>query len=268
MGNVCVCSFQVRWKVKSLFRCGRLSLTGPLCSEDRTVVQWYVFWPAPVFCYLVFDIGRKLMLWNRMQWVSSQQESKTFAISGRRQEPVLLLCRTEWRCISVAPSTSLPLSLAFILLYLFFAFLPFKCFTSCSVTSGRGYVQELLAVRSIELVYMTSWFPAIEFSFFMNKTVDRDTEFLTAYGRSHRLNCPPAKKKKHEILRTIWNGSTYCWGWQEESIKLEKRNWCWERFSGKNTLPICTSVPSYGLCDRSVYLNSLWCDVTFLKDIK
>lgn len=48
-----------------------------------TEARRHVFWPSLVFCYLVFDIGRKLMLWNRMQWVSSQQEPKTLAISGR-----------------------------------------------------------------------------------------------------------------------------------------------------------------------------------------
>lgn len=138
--NVCSCFFQVRWKVKSLFRCGHLSLTGPLCSGDRTVVQWYVFWPNPVFCYLVFDIGRKLMVWNRLQWVSSQQEPKTLAISGRWQEPVLTLCQAELRCISVAFSTSLTV-LRFAL-----SFCLFKRFTSCSVISGCDYVQELLAV--------------------------------------------------------------------------------------------------------------------------
>lgn len=36
----------VRWQVKSLFCCGRRSLAGPFCSEDRTVVHWYVFWPT------------------------------------------------------------------------------------------------------------------------------------------------------------------------------------------------------------------------------
>lgn len=52
--------------------------------RDDTEAQRYVmFWPSLVFCYLVFDIGRKLTLWNRMQRVSSQQEPKTLAISGR-----------------------------------------------------------------------------------------------------------------------------------------------------------------------------------------
>lgn len=97
----------VRWQVKSLFCCGRRSLAGPFCSEDRTEVHWYAFRPAPVFCCLVFDIDRKPMLRNRMQWVSSQQEAKTLAISSRRQTPVLHLCHTELRCISSAFSQHL-----------------------------------------------------------------------------------------------------------------------------------------------------------------
>lgn len=133
----------VRWQVKSLFCCGSRSLAGPFCSEDRTVVHWYAFWPAPVFCCLVFDIDRKPMLWNRMQWVSSQQEAKTLAISSRRQTPVLHLCHTELRCISSAFSN---ISSTILVRHFVLSFCVLKCFISRSVISGCDYVQKRLAL--------------------------------------------------------------------------------------------------------------------------
>lgn len=82
-------------------------------------------------------------------WAPSRSP-ETLAISGRWQEPVLPLCRTKFRCLPVALSTSLPLWLSFILLYLS-AFLSILSpavssvagvtYKSCWMYSGWGLIQ-------------------------------------------------------------------------------------------------------------------------------
>lgn len=130
-----------RWNVKRLFRCGRLSLLGPLCSQDRTVVQRCVFDPPGSSFAL-------LCLTSAESWCCEIECSvralgggcETLAIRGRRQEPVLPLCPVKLRCACVAFSKSLPLLLSVTLLRLSPLL---KRLGSRCVISGCGFTEEL-----------------------------------------------------------------------------------------------------------------------------
>lgn len=167
-------------------------------------------------------------------WALSRSP-KTLAISGRRQEPVF------WIEVLLSQHLSSSLLLSFILLYLS-ALL--SVFVSRGVISGRGNMQELLALlrlRSYWVVYVTSWFPVIDFSFFSWINKETETCSVCLWCPSHRLSSPPAKKVMHEkVQRTM--GVT---GRGEEKV------WCWEGFSGKNHKGWCFCASVLDRWDKS-----------------